>query len=61
LELGDGHRVKHPLHRRTSAKPKVRSDMAIAPKTKREEDVAALLLFCLFSIVLSGFIAAGIL
>ena len=53
--------VKHPLHRKTSARPQVISDMAIAPKTKREEDVAAFLLFCLFSIVLNGFIAAGIL
>jgi hypothetical protein len=35
--------------------------MTIAPTTKREEDIAALLLFCLFSVTLASLIAAGIL
>ena len=35
--------------------------MTIAPTTKREQDIAALSLFCLFSVTLVGLIAAGIL
>ena len=31
------------------------------PKTKREEDVIALKLFCLFSFILVGLIVAGVL
>jgi hypothetical protein len=33
----------------------------LPPKTKREADVVAFTLFCLFSFILVGFITAGIL
>jgi len=35
--------------------------MAIAPKTKREADLVAFTLFCVFAFILVGLITAGVL
>ena len=41
--------------------PALQRHMAARPRTKREADVVALKLFCLFSFILVGLIMAGVL
>jgi hypothetical protein len=41
--------------------PRLEKHFRFRPATKRESDVVALMLFCLFSLILVGLITAGVL